>query len=111
MTRRKKVAVAGIAVALVLAAGLGLAVALRPSSLERKLDRIRDGMTYAEVVAILGEPTTASRSIFDSGLKLWEEGRGQAWVQFDIEGRACWKDFTRNEPSNFLDRVLAWIGL
>jgi hypothetical protein len=56
MTRRRKLAVAGIAVALALAAGVGVVVALRPASLEGSFKQLREGMTYAEVLAILGEP-------------------------------------------------------
>jgi hypothetical protein len=54
MTRRKKLSIGCIAVALALAVAAGAAVMLRPPSLERKLEQVRVGMTYAEVVAIMG---------------------------------------------------------
>jgi hypothetical protein len=50
MTRRKKLAIAGIALAL--AAGAGVVVALRPASLHERLEQVREGMTRAEVVEI-----------------------------------------------------------
>ena len=58
MTRRRKLTVVGIAVALALAAGIGVVVALRQASLQERLEEVHDGMTYAEVVEIMGQPST-----------------------------------------------------
>src|SRR5262249_54035615 len=113
MTRRKKLAIAGIVVALALAAVVVVAVALRPASLQERLEQVREGMTYAEVIEIMGEPErsvsprTRSTPLFAI---LWEDRRGNAVVYFDREKKAYRKDFFRIEPTGFLDRVLAWLG-
>lgn len=111
MTRRRKIAVAGIAVALALAAGAGVAVALRPASLERKLEQVRDGMTCAEVAAIMGKPGTYIFFSPNMQYRVWESRRGTAWVQFDERDTVSGRSFERLEPTGFLDRVLAWLGL
>src|SRR5262245_9116412 len=111
MTRRRKIAVAGIAVALILAAGASVTVALRPVSLWERFKQVRDGMTYAEVVAIFGRPGGDSGFIPDIGIKIWQDRRGQAWVHFDENMKACDNRFFLSiEPTSFLDRVLAWLG-
>jgi outer membrane protein assembly factor BamE (lipoprotein component of BamABCDE complex) len=112
MTRRKKLAVAGIAVALLLAAAFAVVVALRPSGLEQKLEQVREGMTYAEVIAIMGEPSHGSPwgAFRNYKTSAWESRRGTAWVSFSGD-EVYSKGFNRNEPSGFLDRVLSWLGL
>jgi hypothetical protein len=109
MTRRRKLA-AGIAVALALAAGIGVAIALRPPSLKQKLEQVRDGMSYDEVVELMGEPDQAMGWGVSNSVCWWREKRGHAHVSFSGEG-VCERRYTWNEPSDFLDRVLAWLGL
>jgi SmpA / OmlA family len=110
MTRRKKSAVALIAVALALGAGAGVVVALREPSLEQKLEQVRVGMSRDEVVEIMGEPGAAAGSFFYWD-RYWSDKRGHVLIRFNAEDRVFDKAFTRREPSNFLDRVLAWLGL
>jgi hypothetical protein len=109
MTRRPKIAVTLIAVALALAAGFGVALALRPLTLKQRFDQLRDGMTYAEVVAILGrhdDQEIVFPSIFE-----WEDRGDRAIVNFSHDGTAHYKGFMPIERTGFLDRVLAWLGL
>jgi len=113
MTRRRKLAIAGIA-ALALAAGIGVAVALRPASLEERLEQVRIGMTYAEVVEIMGEPHPYTGQSSRDWLYVrcwWSRRAGAAWVHFDGDWRAERFHFVRAEPTGFFDGVLAWFGL
>ena len=92
MTPRKKLAIAGIALALTLAAGIGGVFAFvalfPPASVEQKLDDVRPGMTRGEVVEILGRPRPPSRrshfvvGSFACFVVVWEDDRGTAWVYF-----------------------------
>jgi hypothetical protein len=111
MTRRKKLAIAGIAVALALAAGAGAVVALRPASVEQKLKQVRKGMSYAEVVAIMGDPTHDVVPNFRVLRCYWSDKRGDAYVAFGRDGTAFDKDFFPAKRDGFLNRVLAWFGL
>jgi len=119
MTRRRKMAVAGIAVALSLAAVV-VAVAVRGPSLERRLAQVRNGMTYAEVVEIMGEPDKKHPPFRDKigtainghQVEIWERQRGTVWVHFGANATVFRSGFVRNAaPTGFLDRVLAWLGL
>src|SRR2546430_2730093 len=59
MTRRKKLTIFVVAILALAAAGVVAFVAvaaLREPSWRSKLAQLREGMTYDEVVAILGEP-------------------------------------------------------
>jgi hypothetical protein len=94
MTRRQKLAICVVATAFTLAVGIGMFVAITPpslASLERKLEQVRNGMTYPEVVAIMGtdydgEPRVARPYI------LWCGARGAvASVQFDGGDRVSGK--------------------
>jgi outer membrane protein assembly factor BamE (lipoprotein component of BamABCDE complex) len=111
MTRRKTLAIAGVAVALALAAGAGVAVALRPASLQQRLEQIRDGMTYAEVVEIMGEPRPGPPDAWETFFKTWEDRRGEAWIILNGDMKVIFKNYQANERTGFLDRVLAWLGL
>jgi hypothetical protein len=113
MTRRRKIAVAGIVVALALAAGVGIVAAIRSRPLEPKLEQVRYGMTYAEVVGILGEPCTPGWKCH-TWTKVWEDRRLQAFVWFDGDPKivtAVGRRFLPVEQTGLLDRVLAWLGL
>src|SRR5262245_545543 len=112
MTRRRKLAIAGIAVALALAAGIGVIVALCGSSFERRLEQVREGMTYDEVVAMIGNRDDGRLETYaPCFMAAWKNPPGYVWVHFDGDERVIRKDFTPIEPTGFLDRVLAWLGL
>jgi hypothetical protein len=87
-------------------------IALRPTPLERKLEQVREGMTYDEVVEIMGKPDIVERNpIIMHLLTLgWESRRGAAWVNFESEVVTS-TEYDPIEPTGFLDRVLAWLGL
>jgi len=53
MTRRKKLAISVVALLALAAAGV-LAIMYLAPTMHGKFERLRDGMTYDEVVAILG---------------------------------------------------------
>jgi hypothetical protein len=112
MTRRKKLAIAGIAVTLALATGIGVVLALRPPSLQQRLEQVRKGMTYAEVVEIMGQPNPAGTTNYPPHFGVtWESRRGQAAVIFNVvDERVSHTEFSPVEPTGFLDRVLAWLG-
>lgn len=115
MTRRKKLAVAGIVVALAISTVAVVAVAVRGPSLERRLEQVREGMTLAEVVGIMGEPPAhdnlVDRMLDKVAIKAWGNRRGLATVDFDENMTVVSKRFSPIEPTGFLDRVLAWLGL
>src|SRR5262245_38827536 len=112
MTRRRKIAVALIAVALAISTVAVVAAAVRGPTLERRLEQVRQGMTYVEVVAILGEPDGRIPTSGSCFLVFLEDGQGgTAWVDFDVDGTVISTAFTRAYRSGFLDRVLAWFGL
>jgi len=112
MTRRKTLAIAGVAVALALAAAVGVVVALRGSSFERRLEQVREGMTYDEVVAMIGNHDVGRLETYaPCFMAVWKNRRGHVWVHFDGDERVIRKDFTPIEPTGFLDRVLAWFGI
>src|SRR5262245_1625255 len=108
MTRRRKIAVAGIVVALALAAAAGVAVALRPASLEQKFKQVRKRMTFDQVVEIMGAP---DRTIRHPSATVWRDRRALAYVYFDESDKVTEMYFVSAEDLVFLDRVLAWLGL
>jgi hypothetical protein len=114
MTRRKKLAIAGLAVALALAAGIWVVLALRPPALAATYDRLEFDMTYDDVVAILGEPDSTRPGTNRPGWigASWAGRDGTIIVAFSPEKRA--EGFMWRHPDatpNPLDRVLGWLGL
>ena len=120
----------GVGIALV-ALGLALAdwvLSLQPGVTEANTRRIRPGMTFAEVEALLGPFLThcadtlgnrvAAREIIrsvstdhgEAGL-LWDGEHGRAVVHF-VYGRvqeAHWEPSQRSD-TNMLGRLRAWLG-
>jgi hypothetical protein len=79
----------------------------------RVIDRVQNGMPKAEVIEILGPPTTYDD---ESDSSFWKVRRGivivswarGSWDCGKVVGRAR---FHESEPDNVLDRVLQWLGL
>lgn len=83
--------------------------------------RIKHGMSFPEVVAILGEPHYGSITCHDLRLAMSEEYSGVKWktrdaeveVAFDSSGKVCWADrwAINPEKSDFeklFDRFKQW---
>jgi hypothetical protein len=99
----------------------------QPGVTEANVKRIREGMTVAEVNALLGdEPEIELGAGFGKSCRWWSE-QGAAWVHFDENGRAeALVTFQRDaEPSlqgrygrrprpapdpGLLPRLRAWVG-
>src|SRR5438094_923697 len=113
MTRRKKFAVAGIAVALILAAGFVAVAALRGESMREKFNRLREGMTYDEVVAVLGNAPEREQPghFFPGKLSTWTDRHEAICVSFDPTNRVKVTQICTIQPAGFLDRLRSWFGL
>ena len=75
-----------------------------------KFEQLREGMTYDQVVAILGEPDTV-RPVDPPLMKaaVWARRDSAITIFFGSEG-VGFKWFQESDAS-FLDRVLSWFGL
>ena len=98
VTRRKKITIVLAATALALVGCLVCVAARRVASMLDRLQRVSAGMTYAEVVAILGTPAPvveelAGLEIRGPGigapwLAVWVDRRGVAFVRFDHDDKS-----------------------
>jgi hypothetical protein len=112
MTRRKKLALSVVAILALGAAGVVAVVALRGPSMQSTCEQIREGMTYDEVVAIIGgQPAVwgTSETPFTTGI--WGGRGGAIFVVFDADNRVHAKGFVPAAPSGFFDRLRSWFGL
>ncbi len=116
----RRVYLLGVAVALV---GLALgftdwALSLRPGVTEANTRRVREGMTRAEVEAILGGPGTLwippHRPTPPSTTYFWTGPRGEAVIRFSAStGPGDFVKsvhFKRTEGTSRLARLRAWLG-
>ena len=104
----------GAVVALVLAAGLVAVVALRWPSVQSRFDRIQKGMTYDEVITILGSPRNQWPVPGDTGswtVAEWFFDGADIVVFFDPSNRVSRGRYEALEPSSLLDRIRGWLGL
>ena len=113
-------AVAGVCV--VLALGLAGWYALRPHPINRaNFERIQEGMTCADVEAILGGPPGDYTTPFDLPLArsfgmqrvtAWFGDEGCVGIKFDDEGRVrmAWFAPSRRSQMSLLQRLRAWLG-
>ncbi len=94
----------------------------RPLVSREQFQKIEDGMTRAEVEAIIGGPpgdyTPGPHLGFTGSFPYatcdsWAGNGGMIWVRFDDTGHAHWRQFEEitplDEPS-VIDRVRAWLG-
>src|SRR5262245_46981092 len=107
MTRRKKLAISVVAILALAAAGVVAVVSFTPT-MQSKFAQLREGMSYDEVVAILGEP--------DGGVGIsvgfvWIGRDASICLGFDGENRILWKECYPDERPSFLDRMRSWFGL
>ena len=130
MTRRKKLAISVVAILALAAAGVVAVVSITPT-MRSKFDQLREGMTYEECVAILGEPTgrTLVLHVDDklTGPLLSEPGWTGVWwrghdgvisIGFssirepeDPLRQVVFLQFDQTESPAFLDRLRSWFGL
>lgn len=95
MTWRQKLVISAVAVALTLAAAIGIFVLVSPPSLasvEQKLEDVDKGMTQDQVVEIMGQPRPLK--VFGPGFLYmsWQDDRGTAWVYFN-DGKVIAKEY------------------
>jgi hypothetical protein len=110
MTRRKKLAISVVAILALAAAGVGAAVALRGPSMQSKYEQLREGMTYDEVVSLLGEPSRGLWPDERLGYGRWSGDDGRVYVFF-TDGKVVGMGFLEEQPPGFLDRLRSWFGL
>ena len=97
MARKRRLIAPGIVLATMLV-GAGLRLVIERQSIEGRYARIREGMTEAEVVAIMDKPPNPWESglimtIWDGELayqqrREWNYPSGYVWVDFDERGNA-----------------------
>jgi hypothetical protein len=113
-------------VLLLLTTGFTVACALRvPPTMWSKFDRLREGMTYDQVIEVLGKPTGQHISqmhawrwgLFQDPRHLgvefvayWDTSDGRFWVLFNPDDRACSLE-APTRPPGLLDRVRSRLGL
>ena len=121
MTRRRLMWVGVVACVVLTLAAAGWR-AVRPHPVNRaNSERIREGMTCAEVEAILrgppGDYTTSDcvpfPRFFDvQKVNVWISNEGRVWVRFDKDGRVAWSNFRPAEveptPLQRLSARLGW---
>jgi hypothetical protein len=116
VTRRKKLPLVVFAVGLVLAAAFITLSALRSREPPQRegLESVRKGMTYAEVVAILGEPDDfhrAPRIVVDDDLPVvWSRREGRIIVYFKGEWKVSQGPVWEARSRGFLERSFDWLG-
>jgi hypothetical protein len=110
-----------LATLVALAAAVGLFFLWRPASVEERARRVREGMTRAEVLEVVGEPPglyARATSWADSGLGpghlyagwYWDEGVLRVW--FTEDGRVQRASFKANpDPPSFLTLWRLRLGL
>src|SRR6516162_880052 len=97
MARKQRLIALGIVLATILL-GAGLGFVTERQSIEGRYARIREGMTEAEVVAVMGKPPNPWASgliitIWDGAFayqqrREWSYPAGYVWVDFDERGNA-----------------------
>jgi hypothetical protein len=119
MKKRLLIIVAILGAGAFLAIGVFLLLQDRPAVTEANCNRIKPGMTEAEVEAIFGEPKAPD------GEPLWLDwyglnGRtpptwigsdGMAVVRFDLNGKVIRADWIESPRASLWDRIRLWIGL
>ena len=71
-----------------------------------KFDRVRIGMTEAEVETIFEQPASSEFKLS----KVWHLESSSAYFQFD-EGRVIDRVYQRRCSPSFWEQFLAWIGI
>ena len=109
MTRRRLVWV-GVAVCLALAEGTTASLLDRPPPGVNRasFDRLRQGMTLAEVQAALGVPPRTV--IGDGKVALYSEGTAEISVYLDERGRVTEFTFYDDFGPSLRDRLRGWLG-
>jgi hypothetical protein len=120
--RRRLLIVAVVGATVALAVGAWL-LWPRTAITRENAAKIREGMTLAEVEAILGGPARDDYTgpLLPDGpaelacvaLPRWASDRVVIWVSFDADGRVEWSEkvHTRRIEESPLDRVRRWLGL
>ena len=139
MTRRRVLLLGSVAVAAVLAVAVWVVWPTATAITADNAARIKEGMTSAEVEAILGGPardeTTGpverieppefappdSRGVawritiadLRPDLQRWESDQARVWVHYDLEGRVndCQVFPVRRAPESALAALRRWLGL
>jgi hypothetical protein len=115
MTRRKKLAISVVAILALAAAGL-VAVRYLAPTMHGKFERLRDGMTYDECVAIMGGPNDGLSPGPEVSWCQWRGREGVIHICFmdsraDGKQRVIAKQFEPAASSGFFDRLRSWFGL
>jgi hypothetical protein len=116
--RKRRVVLAAAVLAL---AGLTVLVLtlVAPPPLEATLKNVREGMTLAEVEAVLGVPDNDddfSLFVFDLSvvaMKRWKSGRRVIYVGFDADGKVVNKAYSKSVATaweKFLDKMETLFG-
>ena len=87
---------------------------LTAPKIDERLAKIQNGMTRADVEAILGPPKHQQqlRNFFDvKELSGWNLGGGTLFVGFDKDGKVCDKEYFKPESDSLLQRLRRWLGM
>src|SRR5262249_6180235 len=92
-------------------------VSPRPGTLTRASgERVRAGMTLAEVEALLGGPAGSTHPIIypppgtPGGSRHWADGNAPLWVTFDEQDCVEGAQFFEDHPPSPVRRWRHWIG-
>lgn len=117
MTRCERVLVAaGMLITLAVAGAVVIAWLYDQRKEPREFDRIETGMTYSDVVNLLGGPGFDEQAVLPSSerfnCRIWRRGDLSLLVLFDekalVSSRRTWK---WPPPEPLLDRLQRWVGL
>jgi hypothetical protein len=112
MAHRRYIMLAAF-LAMVLAGGAAVWLAMLPSELERKFAAIQIGMSPDEVVSILGRPPDWAWPGLPGDGVIWQMGNDTSItvILSRAEGRVLEKELRQREVDGPLDRLRAWFGL
>jgi hypothetical protein len=109
-------------VGLVVMIGMVIAIAgvvsSRSPEIRARFNQVREGMTYDEVTALLGQPNPENTPFATPGpgqgscLWVYWDGRdGTAYIGFDAAKRQAQLMHFQPASADFLSRTLGWLGL
>jgi hypothetical protein len=116
MTRKRCYLISAAVLAAFVGIALGVLAMLpaRPGVTKANFERIKEGMTLAEVEALFGEPSFRFAEFEDSGIRNWvASNRILASVLFDPNGRVVRKEWWAwpQPQENLVDKIHRWLRL